>query len=626
MTLYQLIAKRRILYRHNQITVLPTLYVLYESQNVLQHYPNLTAQHEDNTKTHNDTFKSSNFNQITNFCNMTTLIKEEDSHSEILALPMLTVSHSTASMAEDDDLERDEVEEIEKGSAEINTKVYWSRLAVALGLTITGVAVTTWSYLALRAQETENFENAYAQFSRTVGQAAVEEMLRLREAARMFGHTVQATSELTNTTWPFYDYYDGIGVFAQEEVDAKQMESIQYLTRVQHSEREAYLDFQRQRYEQWVKEGHMQAYGHMDFLLDDPATYQDDILEFSTTDFTVNPSSDKEEYYPLAYRYPPPNSYFVVNFDISSINYDELFASMLHLKNQTLISNVNPYIEGDEAEKQYHAQFHDQLPDSKSDFPHSFLFHPIMKDAKSDEIIAVVTFPIAWDASLRRLLPSQVKGIIAVARNNCEQSVTYEIVGNEAFFLGWEDLHDTKYDDKEYVVNLDFSDHPEFEETKGHCVYSLSIYPSEQFEGAYKSSTPTLYVAVVGCTFALMILVFYVYDTLVQFRNRKIVREAARSNEIVTSMFPGALRDKIMNQKMAKGSSNKTWNKKSKQIAHALEHGDASMREMNISEDVAEPLAELHKQTTVFVSMGCVMVLSVDLLLSYPCLLSPPPS
>jgi hypothetical protein len=199
----------------------------------------------------------------------------------------------------------------------------------------------------------------------------------------------------------------------------------------------------------------------------------DDILAFTAEG--VVPSPDIEEYYPLAFRYPPPNSYFIVNLDIKSINYDDLFSSLLLLKNQTLISNVNPYVEGDQAEKDYHASFHDQLPDSDASFPHSFMFRPVhekVEDPES-EIVAVVLIPVAWDASLRRLLPDEVEGIIAVGRNNCGQQFTYEIVGEDAYFMGWEDLHDPHYDDKEFVVNLDFSDHADFMDTPGHCAYTL---------------------------------------------------------------------------------------------------------------------------------------------------------
>ena len=111
------------------------------------------------------------------------------------------------------------------------------------------------------------------------------------------------------------------------------------------------------------------------------------------------------------------------------------------------------------------------------------------------------------------------------------------------------------------------------------------------------------YVAVVGSTFALMIIVFFVYDGVVERRNSKLIRDAAQSNEIVTSMFPGALRDKVLDQKRTEGSSNKNWNIKSKQLAMMLERQQAHRASLkDITHDDAEPLAELHSETTIMVS------------------------
>jgi hypothetical protein len=303
--------------------------------------------------------------------------------------------------------------------------------------------------------------------------------LRYREAASTFADTIEVTSKLTNATWPFYDFED-IGIFAQEQTEAKYLEQISYLTRVSHDQREDYLDFQEGIYERWVKDGHQRAYGNLNVL--EQGGYMDDILGWSPEG--VFPRPDLEEYYPLSFRYPPPNSYFVVNFDIRSINYDDLFASILELKNQTLISNVNPYIEGDQAEKDYHSSFHDQLDGSDVSFPHSFMFRPVHEKVEDyeSEIVAVVLMAVPWDASLRRLLPQEVEGIIAVGRNNCGQEFTYEIVGEDAYFVGWEDLHDRQYDSKEYVVNLDFSDHADFLNTPGHCAYSLVSTSTPNFK------------------------------------------------------------------------------------------------------------------------------------------------
>lgn len=50
----------------------------------------------------------------------------------------------------------------------------------------------------------------------------------------------------------------------------------------------------------------------------------------------------------------------------------------------------------------------------------------------------------------------------------------------------------------------------------------------------------------IAVTFAVIVLTFYIYDALVQRRNTKLVINAARSNAIVSSMFPGTIRDRII--------------------------------------------------------------------------------
>lgn len=78
------------------------------------------------------------------------------------------------------------------------------------------------------------------------------------------------------------------------------MENFSVLVLVPHNLRQAWLCFERPIYERWVKAGHEGAYGNLDYLIQDG--YEDDILEL--TEEGIFPSSDKEDYWPIAYRYP----------------------------------------------------------------------------------------------------------------------------------------------------------------------------------------------------------------------------------------------------------------------------------------------------------------------------------
>ena len=96
-----------------------------------------------------------------------------------------------------------------------------------------------------------------------------------------------------------------------------------------------------------------------------------------------------------------------------------------------------------------------------------------------------------------------------------------------------------------------------------------------------------IYAAVVAFTFVLVAAVFFIYDLLVQQRNEKIVVTAARSNAIVSSIFPDAIRDRLLQQT----------NVSSKQghLKSYLLNGESD----NAGNSSAKPLADLFLETTV---------------------------
>ena len=53
-------------------------------------------------------------------------------------------------------------------------------------------------------------------------------------------------------------------------------------------------------------------------------------------------------------------------------------------------------------------------------------------------------------------------------------------------------------------------------------------------------------MGVIAAAFAGIIIVFFVYDLLVERRNNNLIVKAAHTNRIVSSLFPGRFRDQIM--------------------------------------------------------------------------------
>jgi len=114
--------------------------------------------------------------------------------------------------------------------------------------------------------------------------------------------------------------------------------------------------------------------------------------------------------------------------------------------------------------------------------------------------------------------------------------------------------------------------------------------------------------AVVGGAFAFLMTAFFVYDIFVQQRNIKVMAVAAKTNEIVASLFPEAVRGRLFEDTVKARSS-----KKNKMSSGANDNGDTMIKkfltgdgELDNEVDEAEdfmyksrPIADLYPETTI---------------------------
>lgn len=253
--------------------------------------------------------------------------------------------------------------------------------------------------------------------------------------------------------------------------------------------------------------------------------------------------------------------------------------------------------------------------------PSSWHYTPIYRDARDPEnsdIVALVSTLVGWDTAYRRLLPETIRNIIVVSENTCNQTWTYEVSGPKPTFLGDGDFHDDTYDSMKVEVDLSESSNERYLSQPGHCLYKVvgtprsffpflwlnsfcrllqSIYPSREFHETYLSNSPIVFTSVIALTFVLTIVLFLLYDWWVHQRNQLIVTNAAKSNAIVTSMFPGDLRDKIMELRdKERGNDRKGTGRSPVQILRGLENRNTDA--VSVLDD-SEPIASLYLETTV---------------------------
>ena len=79
-------------------------------------------------------------------------------------------------------------------------------------------------------------------------------------------------------------------------------------------------------------------------------------------------------------------------------------------------------------------------------------------------------------------------------------------------------------------------------------VLSQHVYPSATFQAAYATNRPAIYTSVLVIAFGMTAVLLFVYDWLVTRRQDKTMASALRTDRLVASLFPEAVRDRLMNR------------------------------------------------------------------------------
>jgi len=137
-----------------------------------------------------------------------------------------------------------------------------------------------------------------------------------------------------------------------------------------------------------------------------------------------------------------------------------------------------------------------------------------------------------------RMLRPNTKTVVSTRQENtCDEVFSYKIEGHNSIFIAEEDKHNIKFDGKK--LNQTFAEFANSKELLDaglgeHCVYTISVYPTQRFEDAYDSSKPVWYAGFILIVFAVTSVMFLVYDILVRRRQAKVLSSATKSNAIVS--------------------------------------------------------------------------------------------
>jgi Adenylate and Guanylate cyclase catalytic domain len=124
------------------------------------------------------------------------------------------------------------------------------------------------------------------------------------------------------------------------------------------------------------------------------------------------------------------------------------------------------------------------------------------------------------------------------------------VEGYKATFAGNSVQYDVQSDDLSF--SSEFAKFSRFDGNRTSqtvaCDYTKTIYATSKFRETYSTNQPVVFTVIVVCVFIFTAMSFFLYDVAVQRRNDKVVKTAARTTEIVSSIFPKAVHERMMQE------------------------------------------------------------------------------
>eukprot|EP00980_Cylindrotheca_fusiformis_P024185 scaffold11607_cov88-Cylindrotheca_fusiformis.AAC.2 len=180
--------------------------------------------------------------------------------------------------------------------------------------------------------------------------------------------------------------------------------------------------------------------------------------------------------------------------------------------------------------------------------PATQIWYPVFSSLEGNRtVVAVLSMSLRWDSFILPNMPPDPNGILVVIGNSCNQEFTFALTDNDVIYLGDGDLHEAKYESlkwefsytskKSPITGVSFSD--------DYCPYKVTAYPSAKMEDRFLSNEPAVSAGGVAIIFLFTLMVFLIYDFLVERRQRFLADTASKSSAIVTALFPQIVRDRM---------------------------------------------------------------------------------
>ena len=139
-------------------------------------------------------------------------------------------------------------------------------------------------------------------------------------------------------------------------------------------------------------------------------------------------------------------------------------------------------------------------------------------------------------------------GNVTVVLELCGRNATFSITEDEVTFLDSGDAHETGFETMVFVHQVDLQSGNIEDAALARCRPILYIFPTAELEHQYASDSPVIFTLLTALLFGASIFLFGVYDKYATRRQNKVESEANRTDAIISDLFPGRLRDMVIQQ------------------------------------------------------------------------------
>jgi len=188
----------------------------------------------------------------------------------------------------------------------------------------------------------------------------------------------------------------------------------------------------------------------------------------------------------------------------------------------------------------------------------TLIVFPVFGPESDDVVIGSVVLEIDWRDFVPSNFPLDGDLVDIVVSNSCGQNYTFRVNANtnELDLIGEGDLHDTKF--SEHVYGSAFEEYNSIvtsaskagdavDQLIDFCRYRFLIYPRQELRDEHVTNEPIILTILVCTIFVFTTLVFFLYDFFVRRRQRLVMDRATRTGEIVSSLFPENVRERLYN-------------------------------------------------------------------------------